>query len=337
MAEELQLSICVPSYNVSAYLPQTLASYADVRLEGRVEVIVVDDGSTDDGATLALARSFERSWPGIFRVLTKPNGGHGSAINAALAVARGRYFRTIDADDWVDSDALLELTRRLEGLSCDCVVDVKTEVDMATRAERRFDLPAEAPLDRVLPFEEVCVQPELTPFLMIHTLSFRTEQLRACGLRLLEKTFYEDFEYVVKGTLDAADLCFVDLTVYRYLVGNAVQSVADASYVRRWADHERVTQEICALYERRRASLSPARAAYLFQRACLIVNTHYNIALIFDADRARGLARARSFRWRLERDHGSVARATQRRYLVARACHAAGVSSQAQLNALLRR
>jgi hypothetical protein len=217
------------------------------------------------------------------------------------------------------------------------VVDVKTEVDMATRAERRFDLPAEAPLDQVLPFEEVCARPELTPYLMIHTLSFRTEQLRACGLRLLEKTFYEDFEYVVKGTLDAADLSFVDLTVYRYLVGNAAQSVADASYVRRWADHERVTQEICALYERRRESLSPARAAYLFQRACLIVNTHYNIALIFDADRGRGLARARSFRWRLGRAHGPIARATQRRYLVARACHAAGVSSQAQLNALLRR
>jgi len=337
MERELQLSVCVPSYNVAAYLPQTLFTYADERLEGLVEVIVVDDGSTDDGATLELARSFERRWPGIFRVVSKPNGGHGSAINAALARARGRYFRTIDADDWVDTQALLELVRRLEGLSCDCVVDVKTEVDMVTRASRRFDLPAQVPLDQALPFEQVCASPQLTPFLMIHTLSFRTEHLRACGLSLLEKTFYEDFEYVVKGTLDAADLCFVDLAVYRYLVGNATQSVADASYVRRWDDHTRVTREICALYERRRESLSPAREAYLFQRACLIVNTHYNIALVFDADRSRGLARARAFRWQLERDHARIARATRDRYLAARALHAAGVRSQAQLNALLRR
>ena len=107
----LQLSIGVPSYNVESYLEHDLATYADPRLEGLVEVIVVNDGSTD--ATHQIAQGFVDRMPGVFRLIDKPNGGHGSAVNAAMAAARGRYFRVIDADDWATTDALVEFARQL--------------------------------------------------------------------------------------------------------------------------------------------------------------------------------------------------------------------------------
>lgn len=331
----LQLSIGVPSYNVESYLEHDLATYADPRLEGLVEVIVVNDGSTD--ATHQIAQGFVDRMPGVFRLIDKPNGGHGSAVNAAMAAARGRYFRVIDADDWATTDALVEFARRLEGTQADLVCDVKREVNMVTGAETLFPLPNGLPLGRPVPMEEACARPDFEHLVMIHTLSIRRDLLDRIGMHLLEKTFYVDFQYVVEATLAAEDVEFVDLNVYNYLVGNANQSVADQSYVRRWQDHTRVTMYMCDLYRTRAAELSPARRAYLRQRVGLICNTHYNIALIFDHDRARGARRAYDFRARLKAEYPDIFRATERRYWASRALHLAGIDSQERLDALTHR
>ena len=53
-------------------------------------------------------RKYEKEYPNIVKVIDKENGGHGSGINAALAVATGLYFKCCDADDWFDKDAYLQ-------------------------------------------------------------------------------------------------------------------------------------------------------------------------------------------------------------------------------------
>ncbi len=65
------LSIAIPSYNVERYLRHGLESYLDERLAGSLEVIVVDDGSTD--STRAIAEEFRDREPRIFRVVSKEN------------------------------------------------------------------------------------------------------------------------------------------------------------------------------------------------------------------------------------------------------------------------
>lgn len=329
------LTIAIPSYNVDWCLGRNLGSLDDPRLAGRVEALVVDDGSTD--GTARLARSFVERGPATFRLLSKPNGGHGSAINAALELARGRYFRVVDADDWVQADALAQELDLLEDSRSDLVVDVKREVNAATGQEVVFPLPPEVVPGQVVAFDSVCDRGEVGFRMMIHTLTARTALLRESGLHLLEGTFYEDFEYVVKATLPARDALFLDLQVYNYQVGSQTQSVADASYVRRYADHERVTLAICDLWRDRSASLSPQRASYLFRRAQLIINTHYKIALVFDQDRQRGMERARDFRELLKRDYHDLYRATHDRYLATVGLHLLGARSQDQLDALLGR
>ena len=81
------LTIAVPSYNVEAYLERGLSTYDDPRFERRLEVIVVNDGSTD--GTRSIAQTFVARRPGVFRLVDKPNGGHGSAVNAGIDAARG--------------------------------------------------------------------------------------------------------------------------------------------------------------------------------------------------------------------------------------------------------
>ena len=206
------LTVAMPCYNVARYLERGLTSFDDARLEGLVELIVVDDGSTD--ATASIAQAFVERRPQVFRLISKPNGGHGSAVNTGLAQARGTYFRVVDGDDWVDTDELVRFAQLLVQATSDLVVDVKTEVDMATMSPRVFPLPAELVQGEACDLESVCMLDAFAPNVMIHTLTARVAYLRSISLRLLEKTFYEDLEFVVKASLDAADVEFVDTRVF---------------------------------------------------------------------------------------------------------------------------
>lgn len=87
------VSILIPAYNAEPWLAESVGS-ALAQTWPNKEIIVVDDGSTDD--TLAVARGFEG--PHV-RVLTQPNRGAAAARNAALGAARGDYIQWLDADD----------------------------------------------------------------------------------------------------------------------------------------------------------------------------------------------------------------------------------------------
>ena len=333
---EKQLTIAMPSYNVEGLIVRGLESLSDPRLTAALEVVVVDDGSTD--GTADVARRFVEAHPDVFRLVSKENGGHGSAVNAGLDAARGRYFRVVDADDWVDPDGLAAELDLLPGISSDIVVDVRRDVHMGTGSTELRPLPAGMPTGREVPFASVSAEAARTNCVSIHTVSARTDVLRACGVRLLEHTFYVDTQLVVEATARAETVTLLDIEVYRYLVGNASQSVAAEGYVRRFDDHDRVVREVCRFVEGRLAdpSTTPEAAEYLRLRARLLVNTHYNVMLVYDRDRRRGRARARSFRAWLGVEHPWLRAATDGRYLAALAAGAVRLDARA-LDRLLGR
>lgn len=92
---KFEISVIVPAYNAQATIAETLASLA-AQTFGDFECVVVDDGSTDETATIA--EDFARR-DGRFRVLRKDRGGVSSARNAALSCTTGRYVAFLDADD----------------------------------------------------------------------------------------------------------------------------------------------------------------------------------------------------------------------------------------------
>ena len=98
------LSLVVPTYNMEKYLPACLDSVTDELIGDSLEVIVVNDGSTDRSPDII--RQYEQKRPDLIKVIDKPNGHYGSCVNAGLAVATGKYFKILDADDWFDTQAL---------------------------------------------------------------------------------------------------------------------------------------------------------------------------------------------------------------------------------------
>jgi glycosyltransferase involved in cell wall biosynthesis len=89
------VSVIVPAYNASATIERTLRSVL-VQTYGQLEIIVVDDGSSDD--TAAIVERISREEPRII-LLRQPNQGVATARNVGIAHARGEFIAPLDADD----------------------------------------------------------------------------------------------------------------------------------------------------------------------------------------------------------------------------------------------
>jgi glycosyltransferase involved in cell wall biosynthesis len=98
-----RFSVVSAVYNVARYLPDYIEAIENQTLDGRlIEVVAVDDGSTDD--SLDVLRAWEAKNPERVKVLTKPNGGQGSARNLGLTVATGEWVTFTDPDDILRPD-----------------------------------------------------------------------------------------------------------------------------------------------------------------------------------------------------------------------------------------
>ena len=107
------VSVVIPAYNAERTLNATLASVLGQTVT-EIEVLVVDDGSTDGTAVVAHSFGDPR-----LRVLHQANAGHASARNAGIAAARGAYIAVVDADDlWLPEklERQLAVLRRHPGL-----------------------------------------------------------------------------------------------------------------------------------------------------------------------------------------------------------------------------
>ncbi len=239
------LSIAVPSYNSEDYLRRCL----DTAVQGGadVEVIVVDDGSTDH--TADLAREYCRLYPDIVRLIQKENGGHGSAVNAGLQAAVGTFFKVVDSDDWLDPSAyrnVLEVLRKAE--SVDLII-TNYVYEYFTAGKRKC-----VKFGNVLPVGEVITWEKMkrfriSQFMIMHAMIYRTEVLRRSGLCLPEHTFYVDNIFAYVPLPFVKRLMYVDCDLYRYFIGRADQSVNTQVMIKRIDQQLRVTKIMADAYD----------------------------------------------------------------------------------------
>ena len=285
--DEKVLSVCVPSFNAEVFLDRCIFTLIDHDMAPWMEVLVVNDGSKD--RTPAIAAEYAQRYPGIVRLIDKPNGGHGSTINRAIEEAKGAYFKNVDSDDWVDSENLAKLIRRLrDEIRVDAISSDYDQVDLRTGSEIPMLAGSSLQYDRIYHFDEI--DPEECYF-TIHSLTIRTQILKEMKMRLQEHTFYVDCEYILFPVPFIKTFMFLKDHIYKYSVGNPEQSIDADNMVRRYDHHDRVVRR-CIEYGST-AQMTPAQHAYYDIILKRLLDTQYNLALLFDKDTKRGCARAR--------------------------------------------
>lgn len=129
MSEKI-LSVIIPSYNSKPYLDKCLGSLVVPELMDKIDVIVVNDGSTDGSESIC--EEYIEKYPDSYSLINKENGGHGSAINAGAEKARGRYMKVLDADDWFLTESIPEFIGKLENASADVVLTCHHTINITT-------------------------------------------------------------------------------------------------------------------------------------------------------------------------------------------------------------
>jgi len=240
------LSIVIPSYNSERYLKQCLESLL-VGHDEELDVIVVNDGSTDN--TSKLAHEFADKHPFV-RVIDKDNAGHGSGVNIGMDLATGLYFKILDSDDLLDREGLihlLELMKKNHESQNDpdlYLADYRSypEGDDSYNTQISF-------LEHMKKLEEVVGWDGLPrikfgDFFMIHMCYVRTAVLKENNVHLLERTFYEDNQFMFLAIKYSNTLCYSTLPVYKYTVGRKGQSISLENMAKKYEHQHRVLHEV---------------------------------------------------------------------------------------------
>ncbi len=295
------ITFTVPCYNSQDYMERCI----DTLLAGDdlVEIIIVDDGSTD--RTGEIADNYARNYPEIVRVIHQENGGHGAGVNAGLKAVTGRYFKVVDSDDWLDENALHQLLTQLvrwekSNRHPDLVIgnylyDHLYEHTVKPMAYRN-----------VFPTERICTWKDIRSFrpsqyLVMHALWYRTEVLRSSGVKLPRHTFYVDNIFANQPLPFVKTLCYLDLDLYHYFLGREDQSVNEQVMMRRIDQQIRVTKLVAMATDLNKlARTQPKLARYLTRNISIMMSISCIHLLLIGTQEAR---KKRESLWQYIKSH----------------------------------
>lgn len=260
------LSIAIPCYNSQDYMAHCI----DSLLVGgeEVEILIVDDGSTD--GTAEIADKYQEKYPTICKAIHKPNAGHGSAVNCGIENATGLFFKVVDSDDWVKEIAYRKILVTLSdfagsGTTLDMLISnfVYNKVGEKKHKVMRYA--------HVLPVEKVFTWKDMGNFrkgqyLLMHSVIFRTKLLKECGIRLPEHTFYVDNLYVFEPLPFVKNMYYLDVNFYYYFIGREDQSVNESVMLSRIDQQIKVNKRMVDYYCENYGMIASnrQRAKYMF-------------------------------------------------------------------------
>ena len=243
------ISFAIPSYNSEDYMSHAIES---ILVGGDdVEIIIVNDGSKD--RTSEIGHEYAAKYPDIVKVVDKPNGGHGDAVNYGLANSTGKYFKVVDSDDWVDEESLhkiLELLHKFE--------EEDTEVDMlisnyvyekvGATHKKVIHYRGVLPENEIFRWEDVG-RFHIGQYILMHSVIYRTDMLKLSQITLPKHTFNVDNIYVYYPLPHVRKVYYLDVDFYRYYIGREDQSVNEKIMISRLDQQIFVTKTMIDMYQ----------------------------------------------------------------------------------------
>jgi CDP-glycerol glycerophosphotransferase len=272
-----RISVVVPIFNVERYLPACLGSLAAQTVED-LEVVMVDDGSTDDGPEIA--RRFAARDP-RFRLIEQANAGLGSARNTGTAAAGGELLAFVDSDDVVPHDAYERLVAALDATGSDFAAGNVQRLHGARVTQAAFL--AKTFARTRLSTHVTRFRPLLADRIACNKLWRRTFW-EANDLRFPEGVLHEDIPVTLPAHLMAGSVDVLADTVYRY----RIRADGERSITQRRLELRVLTDRLAAV-EHVRAHLAanaPRRVRRWYDERLVADDLRLHLDLMADADDA---------------------------------------------------
>lgn len=237
------ITFAVPCYNSAAYMDhcvRTLLTGGD-----DIEIILVDDGSTKDD-TPAICDRYQEQYPDIVRAIHQENGGHGEGVNQGLRHAQGMYYKVVDSDDWLDTAALAKVMEKLREFSklpapVDMVIANYVYEHVEDNTHKAMGYRNVFPTGQIFTWDDIG-HFRASQYLLMHSVIYRTQLLRDCGLILPKHTFYVDNIFVYQPLPYVKTMYYLNVDLYRYFIGRSDQSVNESVMAGRIDQQVRVTK-----------------------------------------------------------------------------------------------
>ncbi len=304
----VQLTVVIPSYNAEAHLETCLSSFFSFNTNQKFEIIVVDDGSTD--STANITKKYTEKYPDIVRLLSKENGGHGSTINAAIKIAKGRYFKVIDADDWVvNFDLFLD---SLVNIQADAVITGYQQIILGTN--QYIDFSSVCKYNN----EDISLNKLLQKYHKIgncctfHGITYKTDAYREHNIVLTENVYYDDQEYACLPFSYVSTVHILPYFLYQYTIGRESQSVSLENQVK-YIQHMETLLKNFTNYRYSHTMGAPS-AQYFLYNLKKFATSYFAASFIKDPDNKRGRNRAKSFYTWLTAAYPDLAKVTYNKY-----------------------
>ncbi|MBO4991598.1 MAG: glycosyltransferase family 2 protein, partial [Firmicutes bacterium] len=215
------LTFVIPAYNSEQFLDKCITSMLAAEILEQLEIIVVNDGSTD--GTVQIAENYCTNYPDVVRLISQENKGHGGALNTGCAAAQGKYLKVIDADDWVETQNLSIFFRYLGHCDSEVVLTHHHTIDISNGEIKNWrNYPDE--FGKRYSFTDVMSSwKSFDRSLTFHGITYRTDFYQKYAKPLPEHVFYEDHEYATFPCCMAESITCFDLFIYDYRIGDVNQ------------------------------------------------------------------------------------------------------------------
>lgn len=270
------LSVVVPAYNSEEYLHRAVDSLLCETAD--VEIIIVDDGSTDQ--TEEIANQYQRNYPDTVKVIHQKNGGHGDAVTTGLQAATGQYFKVVDSDDWVDQTAYHRVIQQLKQLTGNRKIDMLVTNYVYEKVgafhKKRISYKRALPEKKVFGWNETNFRQG--NYLLMHSIIFNTALLKQINLRLPRHTFYVDNLFVFEPMQSVTKIYYLNVDLYRYFIGREDQSINEKKMIEQIDQQLFVNKKMIELYSSNQIEDEYCRQ-YLFQFLEIITTVSSVLAL----------------------------------------------------------
>lgn len=205
------VSIIVPVYNTERYIARCLNSLL-TQTFGDIEIIVINDGSTDK--SLDVIKKLKEEDDRI-KIIDQPNQKQGAARNKGLEAAKGDFIAFVDADDWVDIDYIEKMLNCIKRHNTDIAAASSVRIKSSGKFRRYSNFKEEI---FYTGFNNLAKTLKMPSHWQVWGILYKKEVL--VGLRFEENVYYEDPEFLTKALHNTKSLITVPGVKYYYFVNH---------------------------------------------------------------------------------------------------------------------